>query len=330
MRGKLALCLALVFALNVQLGAATATTEKFYTLVPGDEKDWNLLVKHMGLDWDDAVRYILQWNPQIKNPYGLQVGQKLRVPGQSTQPAYPDYSGDFSRWVVIGTHTTRFVGSPGYRVDNIVNGANAINNWFNDGAHPYVTPRDSLSLNWILGATTPDKGYKLGKAIQVVNGVPYDIPAWGGGICQIPSTIFPALLKAGLDVTERRNHSYYPYWWWGYPEGFGWDATTGTPGDPDLVWRNMYDYPVRLWLTADLEAMTLRADVYAPPELLPYRVSIDGPYLTSVNPPQPTAGLNCITWAATTAVIQKVDVGESVWERTFKSYYIAAPYRCYR
>ena len=85
-----------------------------------------------------------------------------------------------------------------------------------------------------------------------------------------------------------------------------------------------------MWLTAALEAMTLRADVYAPPELLPYRVSIDGPYLTSVNPPQPTAGLNCITWAATTAVIQKVDVGESVWERTFKSYYIAAPYRCYR
>lgn len=332
MRGRLALFLAFILALTLHSRIASANTldpgvpvtDTWYTVAPGDEKDWNLLIRRMGLTWDDPVRYILQWNPEVRNPYGLQVGQKLRVPSQSWQPIYPSYTNDFSKWVVIATHTTKFAGSPGYRLHNIVHGANTINNWFEDKAHPYVMPRDSLSLNWILGATTAEKGYALGKAIMMVNGVPKDVPAWGGGICQIPTTIFPALLKAGLNVTVRRQHSYYPYWWWGYPEGFGWDAAVGFPGS-DLVWRNMYDYPVRLWLTADLAAKTLRADVYAPPELTPYAVTIDGPYLTSAKPWRKTAGLKWITGAASTVVTQLVDVGGSVWKRSFWSSYKAAP-----
>lgn len=329
MRDLKVLVLALVILLSIQVGPAAANSqvsaqENWYTLVPGDEQNWDLLVAHMGLKWDDAVRYVLQWNPEVRNPYSLQVGQKLRIPGQSTQPAYPAFNRDFSKWVVVASHTSKFGGSYENRVKNIINGANWINNFFDDWRHPYLTPRDSMSLNWLLGEPTQEKGYFMGHAIQMQDGVPTDVPAWGGGICQIPSTIFPAALKAGLDVTARTNHSYYPYWWWSYPEGFGLDATIGSPSDPDLVIRNMYDYPVRFQLKADLTAMTLRVDVYGPPELKPYQAKIDGPYFLATG--QPTAGTDGITWATSTVLYHSVDVGGSVWKRAWKSYYSTAPY----
>lgn len=305
--------------------APTPTPEPTYTLVDGDW-DWGKLVDHMGVTGDDPIGEILRWNPEVRNPYDLKVGQKLRLPRQAPAPSFPGYSRDFSAWKVIGTQTSKFAGSPDNRVWNIVTGANYLNNWFNDASHPAIPPRGTLSLNAIFGETSREKGYRPGFAIIVVDGRQVEVPSDGGGICQIPSTLFPAVLKAGLNVLSRQNHSYYPYWWWSYPEGFGWDATINTPDDPDFVVRNMYDYPVRLWATADLERATLRIDVLAPPELKPYGVTIEGPFLTSPGPVRATAGLNWITGAATTLVRQKVDVGGSVWIKEFASFYAPAPH----
>lgn len=305
------------------------TPEPTYTLIAGDQ-DWGRLVNHMGVGGDDPIGEILRWNPEVRKPYDLEVGQKLRIPGRGTAPTFPAYNRDFSTWKVIASQTSVFKNSSDNRIENIVNGANYINNWFEDGAHSVVLPRQKFSLNEVLGETTYAKGYKDGKAIAYKDGKLIEVDAVGGGICQVPSTIFPAILKAGLNVLERQNHSYYPYWWWEYPEGFGWDATTDSPNNPNLVFRNMYDFPIRLWATADREReKTLRFDVYGPPELVPYKANIIGPYFGTKDdkPTKLTTGSNWITGASVTTVIQEVYAGDTkLWSKPFESYYAAAPH----
>jgi vancomycin resistance protein YoaR len=299
--------------------AAPMPLEGVYTLVAGDD-DPSTLVAHMGVTAGDPFREILFWNPQLHDVYGLAPGMRLRVPGNGIRPAFPAFETDFSKWAVIASQTTKFVGSPPERVANIVNGANAINNFFNDYRHPYVQPRDSLSLVWLLGDISLANGYVWGHAIGTYDGALIDIPAIGGGICQLPSTIFPAVMKAGLDVTTRTNHSYYPYFWWGYPEGFGWDATVQPPWT-DFVWRNLYDYPVRLWMRADLANWTLTTEVWAPPQLTAYATEISGPFLVRGGRFIPTGDAGWV-WDSSTTVITQYTIldGRSV-ARAFWSYY---------
>jgi vancomycin resistance protein YoaR len=226
---------------------------------------------------------------------------------------------------VVASHTSRFESSPPERVTNIVNSANAVNNFFNDWRHPFVRPRDSLSLIWLLGDISIENGYVWGHAIGTFEGRLVDIPAIGGGICQLPSTIFPAVMKAGLDVTTRYNHRYYPYFWWNYPEGFGWDATIQPPWT-DFVWRNLYDYPVRLFMRADLANWTLTAEVWAPPELVPYATTVDGPFLVNGSARVPTDEAGWVWWASTTVITQRTVLDGRAVPRSFWSYYGADPH----
>ena len=297
----------------------------FYTLVDGDNQPTQLLT-HMGIDGPDAFREMLLWNPQLHNIYALGPGTRLRVPGYGSRPAFPAFESDYSKWKIIGTHTSRFVGSPSERVTNIIVAANSVNNFFDNGAHPYISPRDSLSLTYLLGEISTRTGYTLGKAIGMENGELIDIPAVGGGICQLPSTVFPAAAKAGLDIVQRTNHAYFPYFYWGYGEGFGFDATVAPPYGPDLVIRNLYDYPVRLFARVDTTAQSLTIEVWAPPQLTPFFVQIDGPYLYSAGSYIPTEQVGWVWWAARTVVSQKVWVDGGMWNRPFWSTYLRDPH----
>ena len=63
---------------------------------------------------------------------------------------------------------------------------------------------DTFSYNQTLGERTVAAGYKNGKIYEngeVVDGI-------GGGICQISSTLYNAVLMANMKVTERRNHQF--------------------------------------------------------------------------------------------------------------------------
>src|SRR2546428_984647 len=294
----IALALALVPApaSGEDRGGATGAAA-FYTLVEGDHEP-NQLVAHLGIDGPDAFREVLLWNPQLHNIYALTPGTRLRVPGFGQRPAFPAFQSDYSKWKIIGSHTSRFIGSPWERVTNIIVSANSVNNFFDNAAHPYIAPRDSLSLTYLLGEISPRTGYTWGKAIGLENGELVDIPALGGGICQLPSTVFPAAAKAGLDIVERTSHAYFPYFYWGYAEGFGFDATVAPPWGPDLVIRNLYDHPVRLFARVDTNAQTLTIEVWAPPELTPFHVEIDGPYLYAAGEYIPTAQAGGGWWAA--------------------------------
>ena len=326
---------ALLIALALALVPAPASGEDrggvtgaavFYTLVEGDHEP-NQLLAHLGIDGPDAFRELLLWNPQLHNIYALTPGTRLRVPGVGPRPAFPAFETDYSKWKIIGSHTSRFVGSPGERVTNIVVSANSVNNFFDNAAHPYIAPRDSLSLTYLLGEISTRTGYTWGKAIGLENGELVDVPALGGGICQLPSTVFPAAAKAGLDIVERTSHAYFPYFYWGYPEGFGFDATVAPPWGPDLVIRNLYDHPVRLFARVDTDAQTLTIEVWAPPQLQPFHVEIDGPYLYAAGNYIPTAEAGWVWWSARAVVSQKVWVDGGMWNRPFWSTYKRDPHR---
>ena len=59
------------------------------------------------------------------------------------------------------------------------------------------------------------------------------VPEYGGGLCQVATTIFRAALASGLPITERQNHSYRV----SYYEPAGTDATVYNP-KPDLRFVN--------------------------------------------------------------------------------------------
>src|SRR2546427_4427611 len=145
---------ALLIALALTLVPASASAEDrggatgaavFYTLVEGDHEPDQLLA-HLGIGGPDAFREMLMWNPELHNIYALAPGTRLRVPGSGPRPAFPAFETDYSKWKIIGSHTSRFVGSPWERGINIIAAGNSVYNFFNDAAQPYIAPRHSTSL----------------------------------------------------------------------------------------------------------------------------------------------------------------------------------------
>src|SRR3989441_8931928 len=184
---------ALLIALALTLVPAPASGEErggapgaavSYPLVGGDQEP-NQLLAHLGIGGPDAFGEMLLWNPQLHNIYALTPGTRLRVPSFGPRPAFPAFETDYSKWKIIGSHASRFIGSPWERVTNIIVSANAVNNFFDNAAHPYIAPRDSLSLTYLLGEISPRTGYTWGKAIGLEDSELIDIPAIGGGACQL-------------------------------------------------------------------------------------------------------------------------------------------------
>lgn len=97
-----------------------------------------------------------------------------------------------------------------------------------------LLPGQVFSMDKMLGERTEKNGYRTAKVIvgnELVDGL-------GGGICQVTSTVYNAVLLSGLEVVERRNHSI-PL---SYIE-MGRDATISY-GYIDFKFKNNSDYAV--------------------------------------------------------------------------------------
>lgn len=146
-------------------------------------------------------------------------------PKVSTENANP-----FAIKEIIGIGATNFRGSPQNRRHNIAVGAKSV-----DGT--VVPAGEQFSLLKTLGAIDGSTGYLQELVIKENK----TTPEFGGGLCQIGSTTFRAVLDSGLPVTERRNHSYrVPYYERdgdGNTIGPGKDATIYDPA-PDFKFLN--------------------------------------------------------------------------------------------
>ena len=102
-----------------------------------------------------------------------------------------------------------------------------------------VAPGEEFDFAATLGPRTPQAGFKGGWGIENSVLVPDII---GGGICQVSTTMFNAVMRAGLEVTERHNHSLFIDH---YPEGL--DATITGGGDPKNL-KFINDTPDYIWI----------------------------------------------------------------------------------
>lgn len=95
----------------------------------------------------------------------------------------------------IGSYSTWFSGSPA-RQQNIATALQSMNN-------VVVWPGEIFSFNRATGPRTAERGY-LPAPIILNGGFEVD---YGGGVCQVASTLFNAVLQAGLPIIERHAHS---------------------------------------------------------------------------------------------------------------------------
>jgi vancomycin resistance protein YoaR len=126
---------------------------------------------------------------------------------------------------LIGKGESWFTGSITNRIYNLKRSADTLNGVL-------VAPDQVFSFNQTVGEVSANTGYKQAYIIKEGKTILGD----GGGVCQVSSTLFRAILATGLPIEERTAHAYrVSYYEVKYQPGF--DATVFQPA-PDLKFRN--------------------------------------------------------------------------------------------
>lgn len=97
---------------------------------------------------------------------------------------------------VLGTYTTNFSSSTSDRAQNVDTGARHISG-------TVLYPGEEFSTYAKVAPYTYENGYRTGKAYS--NGEVID--SIGGGVCQVSTTLYNAVIRAELEITERYAHS---------------------------------------------------------------------------------------------------------------------------
>ncbi|MBQ3791083.1 MAG: VanW family protein [Lachnospiraceae bacterium] len=129
---------------------------------------------------------------------------------------------------VLGTYTTSYKTSSAARRANVENGCRL-------ASDATVYPGEEYSVLEHITPFTEANGYKL--AGSYLNGQVVD--SLGGGICQVSTTLYNAVLRAELNVTERHNHSMIV----GYVSPSA-DAAIAESSGKDFKFVNNMDTPV--------------------------------------------------------------------------------------
>lgn len=132
---------------------------------------------------------------------------------------------------------TSLSGSSANRISNVKKACELL-----DGL--VLIPGQTLSFNDTLGERTEANGWL--PATAYANGEVRQ--EFGGGICQVSSTLYNAALYANLEIVERACHQFQV----GYLP-WGMDATVSW-GWPDFKFRNDAEYPVKIHAWVDEEA----------------------------------------------------------------------------
>ncbi len=143
----------------------------------------------------------------------------------------------------LSTYTTYFNVNEKERTENVRLAAEFINDVI-------LMPGQEFSYNNIVGERSTERGFKTAKVYQqgqIVDGL-------GGGICQVSSTLYNAVVMADLEVVERKNHSLTVSY-----VKLGRDATVAY-GSTDFRFKNSRQYPVKI--SSKISGGTLTIDIY--------------------------------------------------------------------
>lgn len=155
----------------------------------------------------------------------------------------------------LSNFTTRYDAGNVSRTTNLGIATRKINEYV-------IQPGEIFSYNKVLGKRTVENGYKEAAVFEnggVTNGI-------GGGICQISTTLYNAVLQANLEIVERHNHSFIT----SYADP-GKDATV-VYGALDFKFKNNRKYPIKI--VASLNSGVASVSIFGLKEEVEYNVKI--------------------------------------------------------
>jgi len=192
--------------------------DAYYTKEP-----FSVYPSENGMDFNISIEEAKQLvSDKSKEEYTIPL--KILYPNVTTNmigtEAFPDLLSSFS---------TNYAVSYRNRTTNLILASNKING-------TVLMPGETFSYNKVVGARTIAAGYK--EAPIYVSGKVED--GLGGGICQIASTLYNAVVYANLEIIQRTNHQFVPSY---VPAGR--DATV-VYGALDFQFKNNRNYPIKL------------------------------------------------------------------------------------
>ena len=145
---------------------------------------------------------------------------------------------------LIGEHTTK--------ASNNANRNNNLNQACKNINGTILKPGEEFSFNKVVGQRTTANGFK---EATVIMGGQYE-QGLGGGVCQVSSTLYNAVLKSDLKITKRSAHAW--------PSDYvleGLDATVNWP-DLDFKFKNDTDYQIIVVMWFESKDRTVHAQIY--------------------------------------------------------------------
>lgn len=192
--------------------------------------------------------------------------QEVEIP-LSVVPAKVEISPDLQELGIrelIAVGHTRFDGSPQNRMYNIGVGVAEFNGLL-------IPPGETFSFGKNLGPVDASTGYRKELVIKPEG----TIPEFGGGLCQVSSTMYRAAIFAGLPIVERKPHSYAVRYY-AQVGGHGLDATVYPPA-VDLKFMN--DTPGTILIQSYVDGVSAYFKFYGTSD--GRKVTMDGPYISN-------------------------------------------------
>ena len=189
----------------------------YYTTEP-----FKVYKEEKGLDFAISVEEATQMLKENKTEYEIELKElKPQITVSDLgDAAFPD---------TLSTFTTTYGTADVNRNANIALAAQSINS-------VVVMPGETFSYNELIGECSTARGYKISTIYlngELSTGI-------GGGICQVSTTLYNAVLRANLEIVQRRNHSlgvtYVPA---------GQDAMVNI-GTSDFKFKNNREYPIKV------------------------------------------------------------------------------------
>lgn len=230
-------------------------------------QDANLYVNednHCSLVKEVYGRYLDEKETSDLIKENIFLGKDIKLPIYKTEP---QIKSDFFEGInkVIGEFSSNYSKSEKNRKDNIKLGSSYFNKLL-------VKPGKEISFNETVGDITEQSGFKT--AGVIVNGE-FD-RGIGGGICQVSTTLYNALIRADIHIIERSNHtrpiSYVP---------LGTDAAVAS-GIKDLKFSNNTNHNIYILAKADGDDLSFK--IFGNGEDRDYKINIIPKLNESIEP----------------------------------------------
>jgi vancomycin resistance protein YoaR len=178
------------------------------------------------------------------NAAAKSTGRTVEVAVTVTEPEFTTADAEATTFAdELSSFTTKYWGSANRQVNVRITTQYATD--------VFLAPGEEYNFDEQIGPRTPKRGYLMAPGIDEHKKM---VMQFGGGICQVSTTMFNAAFLAGLKVTERHNHSLYINH---YP--LGRDATV-TGGGKNLRFVN--DTGHHIWIRGISDGITTTLSIY--------------------------------------------------------------------